>query len=880
MDQSRWDQIQSVFHQVVDCAPEEQMAMLDALCGNDRALWASVKQLIDEDARTDGVLDSDSARIAHRLLDDETSVPAVRSFGPYSVKSELGRGGMGVVYLAERSDIGQRVAIKLLRDAWVSPDTRQRFAREQQTLAHLDHPSIAKVFDADALPDGTPWFAMEYVEGTALTAYCEAHACSVSQRLQLFREVCEAVQHAHRNLIIHRDLKPSNILVTGAGAVKLLDFGIAKQLATIETVEDPTRTVMRQLTPAYSAPEQIAGRPVSVQADVYSLGVILYELLSGQRPYDGTGASAREVEQLALDAATRPPSTAGRPARHGAGESQSAWADLDTLCLTAMHVDPDRRYFSVEALMRDVDHFLAGQPLDARPDSLAYRADKFVRRHRRPLLVACAAIVVLAGVAGFYTVRLSAARALATEQSARTQRVQEFMLNLFDAGEQDAAPASDLRVVTLVDRGFQEAQSLSQEPAVQAELFHTLGTIYERLGNYERGEKLLRDALDQRRALYGDEHADVAESLTALGLLRAERAEYDEAEKFVREGLEMSRRVLPAGHPVTARATAALGKIFEERGDYAQAIPLLNDAVAMYRTHDAQSVELAATMTELANAHFFAGHLDESATLNRQVLEVDRRVHGDRHPNVADDLINLGAIASQQGNYVEAERVNREALGIIEAWYGSGHEETASAQANLAQQLMYLGRLDEARPLLRQALASQQKNLGPVHPRVAFIWNELGSVSLRAKDYDEADNAFTQALEINRKVAPGTFRVGVALSNLGSVATAREDYARAEQYFRQAIENLTKAQSAEHPNTVIARVKLGRALVRQGKYAEAEDHLRFGEEMLTKRPAGETFIRSAREDLITVYEATQRPQEAKQIKEKLAAESQKVHSSK
>ena len=276
-------------------------------------------------------------------------------------------------------------------------------------------------------------------------------------------------------------------------------------------------------------------------------------------------------------------------------------------------------------------------------------------------------------------------------------------------------------------------------------------------------------------------------------------------------------------------------------------------------------------MTELANAHFFAGHLDESAALNRQVLEVDRRLHGDRHPNVADDLINLGAIASQQGNYVEAERVNREALGIIEAWYGADHAETASAQANLAQQLMYLGRLKEAEPLLRQALATQQKILGLVHPRVAFIWNELGSVALRGNNYDDAEAAFTQALEINRAVAPGTFRVGVALSNLGSVNMARGDNARAEQFFKQAVENLTKAQSPDHPNTVIARIKLGRALVRQGHYAEAEGHLLFGEETLTKRPAGEAFLKAAREDLATMYDALQRPDDAKRFRDKLAS---------
>src|SRR6266704_2435498 len=287
MDATRWERIQALFHEVADLPGLAQRAFLEVECRDDPALVADVLGLLEEDARGDSLLDRDVAHVAGQVLEQRIP-PALldQDFGPYRMKRVLGEGGMGVVYLAERADLGSVAAIKILLDAWLSPDRRERFASEQRTLAQLNHPSIARLYDADTLPDGTPWFAMEYVEGVPLTEYCSRRQSPIEERLKLVRSVCEAVQYAHSHAVIHRDLKPSNILVQPDGMVKLLDFGIAKQLDPRDTPQDQTRTGLSLMTPAYAAPEQIRGEYVGIYTDVYALGVMLYELLTGRLPFD------------------------------------------------------------------------------------------------------------------------------------------------------------------------------------------------------------------------------------------------------------------------------------------------------------------------------------------------------------------------------------------------------------------------------------------------------------------------------------------------------------------------------------------------------------------------------------------------------------------
>jgi eukaryotic-like serine/threonine-protein kinase len=397
MDSVRWQRVQSLFHEAADLPEDEQRQFLETQCADDTTLVSDVLILLREDANGSSMLDRDVAQIAQQIFDDSTpGAFPFRRVGPYRIIKALGAGGMGVVYLAEREDLGSQVAIKLLRDAWLSPSRRDRFASEQRTLAQLNHPFIARLYDADTSPDGTPFFVMEYVEGLPLNEYCRIHRCNVAERLRLFRSVCEAVLYAHQHAVIHRDLKPSNILVKDDSAVRLLDFGIAKHLQSLGDDVSQTIPGMRMMTPAYAAPEQIRGEQVGVQSDVYSLGVVLYQLLAGRLPFDVSNRTPAQAEKVLTEHEAEKPSMVAARSFAGTKEGQpevsaskAEWADLGVLCLTAMNKDVRQRYQSVEALIRDIGHYLKREPLDAQPESKGYRLRKFVSRHRTPRLGFC-----------------------------------------------------------------------------------------------------------------------------------------------------------------------------------------------------------------------------------------------------------------------------------------------------------------------------------------------------------------------------------------------------------------------------------------------------------------------------------------------------------
>ena len=872
MDSARWQTIQLLFHEVADLPASEQRICLKSRCGDDETLINEVLALLQEDAASASMLDRDVAHVVHEILQDEdqTSLP-FREFGPYRLMKVLGHGGMGVVYLAEREDLENLVAIKILRDAWLSPARRERFAVEERTLAQLNHPFIARLYDADTTPDGTPFFVMEYVEGVPLVEYCNAHGCSNEARLRLFRAVCEAVVYAHQHAVIHRDLKPSNILVKNDGTVRLLDFGIAKHLETLGEDVDQTLTGLRLMTPAYASPEQIRGEQVGIQTDVYSLGVILYELLAGKLPFDLSDRTPAQAEKVLTQQEAEKPSIAaqkmavsGNTAIHVPALAKSEWADLDVLCLTALHKDTQRRYASAEALLRDIDHFLKQEPLDARADTASYRVRKFVARNQRGVAAAVAMFVLIAGLVTFFTVRLAIARNAAVAEAARTQRVQHFMVNLFQGGDEAAGPSDDLRVITLLDRGVQEAQSLSAEPEMQAELYQTLGVIYQKLGKFDRADSLLATALEQRKKLYGPEHRFVAESLTASALLRANQAKYEEAEKFAREGLAMSKRHLAASHPAVARATFALGKVLEDRGKYDQSFPVLEEAVRLQSRPGGVTADLVASLSELANSHFYAGHYDTSESLNQRVLTIDRQLYGERHPLVADTLINLGAIQFQKGNYSESEKFNRQALDIVQSWYGKLHPETADATTILGQSLTYQKRFDEAADLLQQSLAILEHVYGPVHPRVAFALNELGNVAIRQKKLDEAEADFSRVVDIYRSVyGEKHYQIGIAQSNLAGVYVERKEYARAERLFRDTLQIYSETLPSDHQNVAICRVRLGDALAAERRFKEAETESLGGYQILFSKSSGpQKWIQMARQDLASEYEALHQPEQA------------------
>jgi len=832
MDAARYERVQELFHAGAELTGEERERFLAELAPEFRD---DVAELLAEDERGMPMLDRGLAGAAHAVLDAADGAMPTEAFGPYRLVKLLGEGGMGTVFLAERDDLGSRAAIKVLRDGWLSPSRRQRFVAEQRTLAELRHPGIASLFDADTLADGTLWFAMEYVEGETITAYCEGRKSGLDERLALFRSVCESVQYAHRHAVIHRDLKPSNILVNSDGAVKLLDFGIAKQLGA--EAADRTRTGVQLMTPAYAAPEQARGEATGIYTDVYGLGVVLYQLLTGKIP--------------------ERPAAKPSAARHVEARERE-WADLDVLCLTAIHEEPGRRYASVEALIRDLDHYRNGEPLEARADRWTYRAAKFVGRNRMAVAAGIGIVLLVSGLTLFYTLRLRTARNEALTEAARSQRMMRFVLNLFEGGDQYAGPAKDLRVVTLVDRGVDEARALSGDREAQLELFGTLGDVERKLGNLDKADLLLREAVEQRRRSGAGGQGELGESLLELALLRADQAQFEEAERLAREGVELVRQARAAGHPAIAGALESLGKVLEEKGSYAQAIPVLEEALAV-RTQwrETTPADLALSLSGLANVHFYAGHYKESEALNQRLLGIHRQVYGPKHPSVAEDLVNLGAIQQDTGNYAEAERIHREALEITRAFFGEDHPRTAAGLTLIGRALVAQKRPEDAAAMLQRALAVREKVYGPMHPQVASTLNELGNLALGRGRPAEGEAYFRRVVEIYRQAYAGKhYLISIGLSNLASAYMVRGEWKPAEGLLREAMAMYASTLAPTHLNVGIGRIKLGRTLLRQKRYREAETETRAGFDILSKQanPAV-SWLNNARKDLAEEYDA-------------------------
>ena len=871
MDTARWQRMQRLFHAAADLPAVDQRAFVEKASDGDGAIVAEVLAMLEEDAQGKSVLDRNVAQLADQVLDRPSrSDIGSKQFGPYLIKEVLGEGGMGVVYLAERKDLGSKVAIKILRDAWLSPARRERFASEQRTLAQLNHPSIARLYDADTLDDGTPWFVMEYVEGVPLTHYCQKYNCTIERRLQLFRQVCEAVQYAHAHAVIHRDLKPTNIFVKADGGVRLLDFGIAKQVESMDSPADQTRTVLRMMTPAYASPEQIRGDSIGVHTDVYSLGVILFELLTDRLPFDLSNLTPNEAASII--AGHEP----GKPSQAAQGTSippigKTQWADLDVLCLKAMHKDGLRRYRSVEALVRDIDHYLKGEPLEARPDSLGYRVEKFVTRNWRAVSAATAVLLLIAGLSTVFTWRLAKARNAALAEAARTQRIQDFMISVFQGGDEVAGPAAEVRVVDMIDSGVHQAQALGSDPKAQSDLLYSFAGIYQKLGQLAKAESLFQATLEQRKSLFGADSPEVAESLVALGLLRSDQSRLDEAEQLARQGLQMAGRHLAPNHPAVVKATLALGQILGERGSYDQAIELLQGVVNVQSAAGVETADLAASLSALADANYNAGHYDVCVPLYYRVLETHRQIYGPKHPLVAADLGSLGVVQADLGYYDKAEDFDRQALAITEAYYGKDSPKTALDLNALGQALQYEKKYDEAVALLERALTIREHAFGPMHSSVADTLNELGNIASMREQLDEAEAKFRRVVEIYRSVyGDNHYMVAIALSNVASIRMDKKDYGQAERIYRDVVRRFTQTLSADNVNTGIAHIKLGRTLMKEKHFQEAAAESLAGYDILIKQTNPQTsFVHAARKDLVIDYDALKQPQQAARFRGEL-----------
>ncbi len=695
--------------------------------------------------------------------------------GNYRIVQKLGEGGMGEVFEAEQAKpIRRRVALKIIK--W-GMDTKQvvaRFESERQALALMNHPSIAKVFDAGATDQGRPFFVMECVKGVPITEYCDTHRLNNRQRLELFIQVCEGVQHAHQKGIIHRDIKASNILVMiqdNKPLPKIIDFGVAKAVSQRLT-ERTVFTEMGQLigTPEYMSPEQaeMTGLDIDTRTDVYSLGVLLYELLVGVLPFESTdlrSAGFDEIRRKIREEEPPKPSTRlttpGFDTNHALSSRQTDLSaltkqlkgELDWITMKAMAKDRTQRYASASELAADIMRHLKHEPVMAGPPSAVYRLRKYVRRHK--VGVAAGALVMLAMIVGIVGTSIGLLKAVKAEKRAKeeaetAQRVSDFLEGLFEVSDPSEARGNTITAREILDKGSRQIEEeLQDQPKIQSRLLETMGRVFRNLGLYDQAAPILEKSLSLKRQVYGEENLEVAAGLHTLAVLYDTQGKYDEAESLFRQSLTIKEKILGPDHPEVAKSLNSIAVVNWNQGRYDEAEPLFLRSLAIKeKALGPDDPDVGNTLTNLGVLYHLQGRFEEAEPFFKRALAISEKALGEDHPDVGGSLNNLGSLYEDMGKLEEAEPLYERALAIWEKALGPDHSDVGIALHNLANLYRSQGKYDEAEPYYLRSQAIWEKALGAKHPYVAYSFREQANLFRDQGRYDEAEELYTRALEI------------------------------------------------------------------------------------------------------------------------------------
>ncbi|MGH7671003.1 MAG: tetratricopeptide repeat protein [Gemmatimonadaceae bacterium] len=715
--------------------------------------------------------------------------------GPYRVLQLLAQGGMGVVYVAEQTEpVRRRVALKVIKAGMDTREVVARFDAERQALAVMDHPNIAKVLDGGVTADGRPYFVMELVKGVPITEYCDTHKLSTRERLALFVAVCHAVQHAHQKGVIHRDLKPSNVLVMlqdGKPVPKVIDFGIAKALSQSLTERTlVTQTGQAVGTPAYMSPEQAdaSALDVDTRTDIYSMGVMLFELLVGRLPLDPTeiGLQAFMVRLAMRESNPGTPSaklaTLGNAAPLVSGFRRTEVralrrelrGDLDWIVMKALDPDRTRRYETANAFAVDIERHLANEPVAARPPSTWYRVSRFVRRHRSGVIAGiliAAALVTGLSVAAMGLVQARRAEVIARREAEASRQVSSFLTGLFQVSDPGEARGNTVTAREILDRGAEQIRTgLADQPLVQAQMLSTMGTVYRELGLYAEAQPLLEEALATRRRELPADDSLVQASLLELARLAQRQGRFAAAESLYKETLKSRERTVGPASPALAPVLSGLGGMYVTRGRYAEAESLLTRAVALRTAAGgADDAEFAGLLRNLASAELASGQYAKSEPVFRRALAMYEHVSGEDSPEVGRTLSNLGIVYYELNRYDEAEQYYLRAEANLTKSLGPDHPNIASININLGEIDWRGGRYADAESRLLRALGILHKTVQPNHPSIGTADYDLGNVLRDSGRPKEAETYYQQALRI-RQAALGPTAPGVA--------DVLEDYAK------------------------------------------------------------------------------------------------------
>lgn len=836
-----WARLEKIVAAASELEADARRAYLTAACGSDRQLLAEAESFLAAHEASAGFLEDASwapfpnprqETEPRQEVGDSAPNLAEEVLSGYRVVRKLAQGGMGTVYLAERDDgsFARRVAIKVMRQLPGAATFRRRFQREGYILADLEHPNIARLLDAGTTTAGHPYFVMEFVDGKPIDLYCQEQKLGLPDRLELFRKVCAAVHTAHRNLVVHRDLKPGNILVDQQGEPKLLDFGIAKLLEPEALPFDIEETVTgySPMTPRYASPEQIQGKPITTASDVYSLGVLLYKLLVGSLPYKLDGDTGTSLPNAILQQDPPRPSTAAA-ARAENGEpidkdrARRLIGDLDTVLLKALRKQPDRRYASAEQFAEDLERYLKGLPVIARPDTFSYRANRFVRRHRWAVAGVAAVAAILVG--STITVLLQGQQLAQQRDQAKLERdkakqVSAFMVDIFQQADPHVSPGQNLTVRAVLDQASEKIhRELSGQREIRAELQMALGRIYSNLGELAAARPLALEALATRRDLVGDDHPAIAENLEDLGLMLIRGGEYPEAEEHLQEALRL--RELGGDSSATASTLSHLGTLYRTLKNFPLAEEHLRRSIALAETGGlGDRSTLANSAHELAITLGERGHFQEAGVFFIRALKIREKIFPPEHPDVLSSLESLGIYYGFQGDMESCEAYIGRSLQLREATLDPDHPTLATSRHNMAVILSRIGRNDRVEELFTKALLIREKTLAPGSIRLFESYDALASFYLDQGRPQQARALLTKAIEpallllqetpanaeLKERLVVYYQRLGNAHRDLGDSSLAIKSWQTARNLY----------PPPKIPSSLLARSSLARTLFHLG----------------------------------------------------------------
>jgi serine/threonine protein kinase len=841
-DRARWSRASPYLDMVLDLPAEDRPARLRELRATEPDVAADVEAMLAEHRKlsAEGFLDGRPI-----VAPPEPSL-AGTTIGAYRLVSPIGYGGMGSVWLAERSDgrFEGRAALKLLNAALIGRAGEKRFRREGTILARLTHPHIARLIDAGVSDNGQPYLVLEHVAGRHIDRYCDEERLTIDQRIRLFLGVQAAVAHAHANLIIHRDLKPSNVLVDADGRVKLLDFGIAKLLED-ETGSEGTARLTREgevaLTPKYAAPEQVRRGQITTATDVYALGVLLFELLTGRHPTASEAQTPAEfvkavadTDPLRLSSALKGDSVRGEDtgavaaARATTPESlrRRLSGDLEVVLAKALKTNPEERYGTVAEFADDLRRVLDNQPISARPDSVSYRTAKFVRRHRRGLIMTATVAAALITVITFYTARLSTERDRAQAQALRTTRVSQLLMGLLTGADPYRSPGvTEPTMQNLLDTGAERViQQLADEPELQGQMLTMIGRTYQRMGYFDKARPLLEQALTVERSAIRGDHATLAQTLNDLGVLKRELGDARGSEALLREGLQMRRRLLGNTDPAVAVTLVELSRVIRDLGKGGEAETLSREALAIRRAAlGEEHQETATSKSDLGGLLMRKGDLAGAEPLLRENVATIQKTLGSRHPNYAAANALLGSLLLAKNEPAEAERLLRISADVNREVFGEDRPEYAQSLNNLAAALEAQGRLPDAQSMLEEALRIGERHFPAVHPRIVNYSVNLARIRIKRGQAADTAPVLRRALEARQHLYPaGDWRVAQVQSLLGAALIAQHRPHDAEPLMLDADRALKPVAGPEGDERSANRARLRQLYSQQGRYDRAD----------------------------------------------------------